>query len=108
MNRFIRLGLVTATMMLTTQVVLAQNMIAADQHAIVLTNVNIHPATVREARKTLDRIEAAALTLCGAPPGSSTYMRRAVMKSACFRDSVANAVRQIDAPLINRLHQRVR
>jgi hypothetical protein len=33
-------------------------------------------------------------------------MRRAVMKSECFKDSLADAVRQIDDPLINQLHQR--
>ena len=106
MNRLIRLGLVTACAMLTIPAAQAQNMIDADQHAIILTNVNMHPATVREARKTLDRIKVAALTLCGAPHGSSTYMRRAVMKSDCFKDSLADAVRKIDDPLINQLHQR--
>ena len=106
MNRFIRLGLVTASAVLTIPTVQAQEKIGPDQHAIILTNVNVHPATVREARKTLDRIKAAALNLCGAPHGSSTYMRRAVMKSECFKDSLADAVRQIDDPLINQLHQR--
>ena len=106
MNRFIRSGLTTASIMLMIPAAQAQNTIGPDQHAIILTNVNMQPATIREARKTLDRIKAAALTLCGAPHGSSSYLRRAVMKSECFTESVANAVRKIDDPLINRLHDR--
>ena len=105
MNLIIRFGLVTVSAALLIPPIHAQNTKDPDQHAIILTNVNMHPATAREARKTLDRIRVAALTLCGAPHGSSTYMRRAVMKSECFKDSVANAVRQIDDPLINGLHQ---
>lgn len=107
MNRIIRFGLVTAIAALMIPPVQAHKAMDSDQHAIILTNVNMHPATAREARKTLDRIKVAALTLCGAPHGSSTYMRRAVMKSECFRDSVTNAVGQIDDPLITQLHQRV-
>ncbi|MGY6637183.1 MAG: UrcA family protein [Erythrobacter sp.] len=106
MNRFISFGLATASAVLMIPPVQAQNTIDPDQHAIILNNVNVHPASIREARKTLDRIKVAALTLCGAPHGSSTYMRRAVMKSECFRDSLADAVRKIDDPLINRLHDR--
>lgn len=107
MNRIIRFGLATASAALLIPPVQAEKTMNPDKHAIILANVNMHPATAREARKTLDRIKAAALTVCGAPHGSSTYMRRAVMKSECFTESVANAVRQIDDPLINGLHQRV-
>lgn len=108
MNRFTHFGLMAAMSMLTIPIAQAQQKTGSDRYSIALKNVNVHPSSLAEARKTLDRIKDAALTLCGAPQGSSTYMRRAIKKSQCFEDSVAEAVRSIDDPLINRLHQRLR
>lgn len=108
MNIFIRVGLVAAMAVLTIPGAHAEEQIGPNRYAMTLRNVNVHPGSAEEARKTLSRIEGAALSLCGAPHGSSSILKRAVMKSDCFKDSVAEAVRKIDNPLINRLHHPLR
>jgi len=105
MNNFIRLVLAAPLGLATIPVVHAEEQIGPDRYAMTLKDVNVRPKSPEEARKTLSRIEGAALALCGAPRGSSSYLKRSVMKSACFKESVADAVRKIDNPLINRLHQ---
>jgi len=108
MNNRIALGLVTALGVLAMPPVLAGERAGEDRHSMTLTNVNVRPATLAQARQTLSRIEGAALVLCGAPRGTSSILKRAVMKTPCFRDAVAEAVRTIDHPLITRLHQSAR
>lgn len=107
MNNIIRLVLAATFGLATIPVVHAEEQIGPDRYAMTLKDLNVRPKSPAEARKTLSRIEGAALALCGAPHGSSSYLKRAVMKSECFKESVADAVRKIDNPLINRLHQAV-
>jgi UrcA family protein len=58
------------------------------------------PASPHDARQLLVRIDRAALLACGAGPGSLREIERSVGRSACWRRSVADAVAQIDAPLL--------
>lgn len=104
MNSFTRISLVAVMAVLTIPVAHAEEQIGPNRYAMTLKNVNVRPGSAEEARKTLSRIEGAAISLCGAPHGSSSILKRAVMKSDCFKNSVAEAVRKIDNPLINRLH----
>lgn len=105
MNHLIRTGLVTAAIMLTITAAQGQERIGPDRYAITLRDVELRPATSREARRILSRIRDAALAVCGAPDGSSTSLKRATMKSQCFREAVDGTVRRIDNPLLTRLHQ---
>lgn len=84
----------------------AQDRSGLETYAVTLENLNIRPVTINAAERTLVRIEEAALEVCGVPRGSLRHVRRAVRKSACWRDSVDRAVSAIGDPLLNRVHQR--
>lgn len=73
----------------------------ADRPAIRLTHIDRHPATRLAARKTLARIDRAALEVCGAAPGSLREMKEATHRSACWHEAMAGAVAKIDNPLLN-------
>jgi UrcA family protein len=60
--------------------------------------VNPNPATPADARDERRRIEAAAMEVCGASPTSLRELRLAVRGSACYRQAMAGALRQIDHP----------
>ncbi len=49
------------------------------------------------ARKLLQRINAAALEVCGASSMSLAELKRATRESSCWRNAVAGAVRRIDS-----------
>jgi UrcA family protein len=72
----------------------------ADRNAIMLTHIDRHPATPAAARKSLARIDRAALEVCGASGGSLREMKDATHRSACWREAMADAVAQIDDPLL--------
>jgi UrcA family protein len=60
------------------------------------------------AKRLFDRIEEAALEVCGGSPFSFPDVRRAVRKSDCWRQSVSTAVTELrDARLNARLAQRL-
>jgi UrcA family protein len=63
------------------------------------------PAT---ARRLFDRIDEAAMEVCGASPFSFAELRRSVRRSDCWRRSVSTAVAKVDDPsLTTRLEQRL-
>jgi UrcA family protein len=72
----------------------------ADRPAIMLTHIDRHPATPAAARKSLARIDRAALEVCGAFGSSLREVKDATHRSACWRDAMADAVAQIDDPLL--------
>jgi UrcA family protein len=71
-----------------------------DRPAIRLTHIDRHPATAAAAKRTLARIDRAALDVCGASSASLREMKDAVQRTACWRDAVADAVKQIGDPLL--------
>ncbi len=68
---------------------------------IMLRHIDRHPATALAALRLLRQIDAAAMLVCGATPGSLGEVKRAARASRCWRDSVSAAVRQIDSPLLS-------
>jgi len=78
----------------------AQDQIGPDRYAIVV-KAAAHPATPRVARRTLARIEQAALAVCGASSFSLREMRMSVRDTACWRGSVAGAVARAGDPLLS-------
>lgn len=74
--------------------------IGPDRYAVTLHRARRHPATPRAARRTLARIEAAALAVCGASPFSLREVKQAVRDSPCWRDAVAGTMAGIDDPLL--------
>lgn len=78
----------------------AQDRTGADRYTMVV-KAAAQPNTVQGARRTLGRIERAALAVCGASPFSLRELRLAVRDSACWRGSVADAVARIGDPTLN-------
>ena len=74
--------------------------IGPDRYAATVHRAELHPATPAAARRTLARIEAAALAVCGASSFSLSEVKLAIRTSACWRDSVADTMARIDDPLL--------
>ncbi len=74
--------------------------IGPDRYAVTLRRADLHPATPAAARRTLARIEAAALAVCGGSDVSLSAVKRAVQHSPCWHDSMAGAMAGIDDPLL--------
>ena len=66
----------------------------------VTVRVHPAPATPAGARAERRRIETAAMEVCGASPTSLREQRLAVRNSACYRQALDGALRQIDNPAI--------
>ena len=66
----------------------------------VTVRVNPAPATPAGARAERRRIETAVMEVCGASPASLREQRLAVRGSACYRQALDGALRQIDNPAI--------
>jgi UrcA family protein len=81
--------------------VAAQRVDAGAERAVIqLNHVDRHPTTPAAARRSLARIDRAALEVCGAFDSSFRELKDAVHRSDCWRESMAGAVAQIDDPLL--------
>ena len=78
----------------------AQEKIGPDRYAVTVHRAGLHPATPAAARRTLARIEAAALALCGGAEVSFSALKLAIQHSPCWRDAVADTIARIDDPLL--------
>lgn len=78
--------------------------IGPDRYAVTVQRADLHPATPAAARRTLARIEAAALAVCGGSDASLSAMKLAVRHSACWRDSMAGTMAGIDDPLLRQAY----
>ncbi|MCJ2184773.1 UrcA family protein [Novosphingobium sp. 1949] len=77
----------------------------ADTYSIALSGYDAPPATRQAARRSLARIEAAAMRVCGASGFSLPEVRRAVRESACWRDAVASTLAGLDAPWLRQAYR---
>jgi len=76
--------------------------------SIAVKRIDRHPSSDRAVRRLLDRLGRAALEVCG---GSSFGLREAndsVVRSQCWRDSMADAVGRIDDPRLTGAFRRSR
>jgi UrcA family protein len=85
---------------ITTPCVAQEMKIGADRYAVTVRNADLHPATPAAARRTIARLEAAALAVCGGSDVSLGAMKLAVRHSACWYDSMAGTMARIDDPLL--------
>jgi len=74
--------------------------------SVAVRGVSLPVESPAQAAVLLDRIKAAAQVACGAEKESLADVKRAVRGSQCWRDSVANAVHQIDSPLLTGAFER--
>ena len=99
MKTFVTVGLVLAALSAPT---MAQDAKAARaRYAIAVARADLQSATAVSARRSLRRIDRAAMAACGATGGSLREVTKAVQASACWHDAVSDAVRRIDAPLLS-------
>ena len=78
----------------------AQEKIGPDRYAVTVRRAGLHPATPAAARRTLARIEAAALAVCGGSEVSFSALKLAIQHSPCWRDAMADTMARIDDPLL--------
>ncbi|QJU58039.1 UrcA family protein [Sphingomonas sp. AP4-R1] len=76
----------------------------ADRVAIRLDHIDRHPATPAAARRTLSRIDRAVTEACGASGFSLREVKQATRDSACWRETMADAVSQVDSPLLHQVY----
>ena len=89
------------------QPALSQARIGTDEYAVTLPGADMHPATPQAARRTMKRIENAALIVCGATPGTLADVTRAVRRSACWRETMERTMSRIDNPLLAQAYRRI-
>ena len=76
-------------------------------YAVTVHRAQLHPATPVVARRTIARIEAAALEACGASSFSLREVKLAVRDSVCWHESMAATMKRFDDPLLlNAYHHR--
>lgn len=84
---------------------------STDSASTPSARITVHPGDLDNpvaAKRLIDRIEAAALEVCGASPFSFPDVQRAVRRSDCWRQGVSTAVAELhDARLNARLAQRL-
>ena len=67
--------------------------------SITLRHIDLHPATAAAARRSMRRIDEAALNVCGAS-GALTEAKRGIRASSCWREAAGNAARHSADPLL--------
>lgn len=78
--------------------------IGHDQYVVLLRNVDRHPETPQGAQRTLAQIADAAMAICGGDRTSPLVVQRALRRSACWRETVADTVHRIGDPLLSQAH----
>ncbi|MCU0886258.1 MAG: UrcA family protein [Beijerinckiaceae bacterium] len=104
-NRPLHLGVLAVLGLTSALPARAQEKVGPDTYALPLHQLDVHPKTVRAARRTLRRIDEAALAVCGASAASLPALRRATRRTACWQDSMDQAVNAIADPLLTRVHR---
>src|SRR5689334_8897766 len=67
---------------------------------------SLHPKSGAVARILLERVKVAAIEACGASKFSVVEYSRAVRRSPCWQQSVADAVAHIASPLLSDVYGR--
>lgn len=75
--------------------------VGPDRYAVTLAGADLPSATSAIARRSLRRIDRAAMLVCGASEGDLREVTSAIRASACWHDAVDDAVRRIDTPLLS-------
>jgi UrcA family protein len=67
---------------------------------------HLHPQSEEEATILLDRVEKAAIEVCGASKFSVAEYSRAVRRSSCWEKSVSDTVSRIGSPILSEVYRR--
>lgn len=72
--------------------------VGMEGNQIILRAIDRTPADARSARRTYDRIDAAALEVCGGGSHSFAEVNRTVRHSDCWRQAMRTALAQTETP----------
>jgi len=67
--------------------------------SVTLHRIDLHPATAAAAKRTMRRIDEAALSVCGAS-GALIESKRNIRVGPCWQEAAGNAARQSGNPLL--------
>ncbi len=102
-NKLLGLAAAATVALAATPVLAADN----DQvEQIRVARAVVTPASERQAPQALDRLGRAAMEACGASSFSVRDHQIAVRNSACFHDTLAQAVAQVNSPYLNDAYSR--
>lgn len=71
----------------------------AQTESVTLHHIDLHPATAAAARRSMRRIDEAALSVCGAN-GALVEAKREIRAGPCWQEAAGNAAHQSGAPLL--------
>jgi len=97
MNRSINRNIVLGALLLGT--VCSTGAVRAQTASVTLRHVDLHPATAAIARRTMRRIDEAALSVCGAD-GALVEAKREIRAGPCWQEAAGNAARHSGDPLL--------
>jgi UrcA family protein len=91
-------------------------LVVSDARASTVDSVDVGPSvTVTYDRVSLDtdkgtaqvyrKLKRAARTVCGVDEGGRETLRMHIVKDQCYSETLAEAVRKVDRPLLSALHQ---
>jgi len=66
----------------------------AEPEKVVLHHIDLHPASEAAARRTIRRIDSAALQACGVSDSALREVQAATRKGDCWREAVGDVVHQ--------------
>lgn len=75
------------------------------RQSVILRHVDLHPRDREGARALLRRVDEAAMEACGADDHSLREVKTAVRASQCWKHATADAVRQINDPLVSEVFE---
>ncbi len=77
----------------------------AETASVTLRHIDLHPATATAARRSMRRIDEAALNVCGAS-GALVEAKRGIRASSCWQEAAGNAARYSGDPLLEQAFAR--
>jgi UrcA family protein len=99
-----RVALAIALTALSAPCLAQEVQVGPDRYAVTLRRADLQSTTPAATRRSLARIDRAAMAVCGAS-GSLLEVKRAIRRSACWRESMADALRRIDDPHLSQAWQ---
>jgi len=97
MNRSINRNIILAALLLGAAG--STNAARSETASITLRHIDLHPATTAAARRTMRRIDEAALNVCGAA-GALDEAKRGIRAGSCWQEAAGNAARHSGDPLL--------
>jgi len=97
MNRSINRNIVLGALLFGA--VCSTNAAGAQTASVTLRHIDLHPSSAAIAKRTMRRIDEAALSVCGAD-GALIEAKREIRSGPCWQEAAGNAARHSGDPLL--------